>query len=49
MYWIMWLIFYPLRRTGTAPNTGSRARQTGGGAGSMFRFYSGDDSLGKQM
>ena len=45
----MWLMFNPLRRTGTAPNTGSRARQTGGGAGSMFRFYSGDDSLGKQM
>ncbi|XP_003387704.1 PREDICTED: protein transport protein Sec61 subunit beta-like [Amphimedon queenslandica] len=38
------------RKRVSAPSSGVRARQpTAGGAGSMFKFYSGDDSPGIQI
>jgi hypothetical protein len=36
-------------RKRVAPSAGARPKPSAGGAGSMFKFYSGDDSPGIQM
>ncbi len=41
--------FFSRRSTSTTKSGGGRAISTGGGAGSMWKFYTGDDSPGIKM